>query len=66
MEAGYANSLNKRFIDSETWAINIATGGWVEIGHTAGWLQPANANGYHAYAAWMTAAERTPSTTLVR
>lgn len=55
MDAGGANSTNRRFIDSEMWAINISSGGWIETGHTAGWLAPANDNGYHAYAAWNTA-----------
>ncbi len=51
MSAGCTSS-DHRWMNSEMWFDPIE-GGWVETGHTAGWLQPAGSCDYFAYAAWM-------------
>lgn len=46
------DSTNRRWMTSEMWFQPLQGDGWVEVGHTAGWLAPANDNDYFAFAAW--------------
>ncbi len=50
--AADCDSSHHRWLNSEMWFWPLG-GGWVEGGHTAGWLDPGGSCDYYAFAAWM-------------
>lgn len=54
MSAGCTGSVPGYYMNSEMWFVQLAATnyGWVETGHTAGWLAPAGACDYYAFAAY--------------
>ena len=46
------NNTDHRWINSTMWFWPLSGNGWVESGHTAGWLNAGGSCDYYAYAAW--------------